>query len=51
MARRLSWSAERAAALGAKAVPPDRRLPEIRKKLEAIKALGPPPRTPSDENP
>lgn len=46
---RASW--ERAEAQAAKSIPPDRRLPEIRKKLEALKALGPPPPSPSDENP
>jgi predicted Zn-dependent protease len=49
--RRAQTAWEQAAALGAKSVPPDKRLPEIRKKLEALKALGPPPPTASDENP
>jgi tetratricopeptide (TPR) repeat protein len=42
---------QRAEEMAAKAIPPDKRLPEIRKKLEALKALGPLPPTPTDENP
>ncbi|HEX8200766.1 MAG TPA: tetratricopeptide repeat protein, partial [Isosphaeraceae bacterium] len=42
---------QKAEALATKAIPPDKRLAEIRKKLEALKALGPPPPTTAGDNP
>jgi tetratricopeptide (TPR) repeat protein len=46
---RAAWEqAERAAA---KAVPPDRRLPEIRKKLESLDKLGPTPKPGATDTP
>jgi tetratricopeptide (TPR) repeat protein len=47
-ARKLWEEAEQVAA---SAVPPDKRLPEIRKKLASLKALGSIPKSPSSGNP
>jgi tetratricopeptide (TPR) repeat protein len=42
---------EEAEQVAAKAVPPDKRLPEIRKKLASLKALGSLPKNPSSNHP
>jgi tetratricopeptide (TPR) repeat protein len=42
---------EEAEQIAAKAVPADKRLPEIRKKLTSLKALGPVPKTSSNRTP
>jgi tetratricopeptide (TPR) repeat protein len=42
---------EEAERIASTAVPPDKRLPEIRKKLASLKALGSSPRTSSDRTP
>jgi tetratricopeptide (TPR) repeat protein len=40
-----------AAKFAAEAVPPDRRLPEIRKKIDSLEKLGPIPKSPSTRTP
>jgi len=42
---------EEAEQIAAKAIPADKRLPEIRKKLTSLKALGPMPKTSSNRTP
>ncbi|MGD0040818.1 MAG: hypothetical protein ABSE84_10465, partial [Isosphaeraceae bacterium] len=42
---------EEAEQIAAKAVPADKRLPEIRKKLTSLKALGAVPKTSSNRTP
>jgi predicted negative regulator of RcsB-dependent stress response len=46
---RAAW--EKAEAAATKAVPPDRRLPEIRKKLKDLKTLGTVPKPATNDAP
>jgi tetratricopeptide (TPR) repeat protein len=49
--RKASESWEEAAKYGEKAVPPERRLPEIRKKIASLEQLGPIPKSPAARTP
>ena len=46
---KVAW--ERAEQAAAKAVPPDKRLPEIRKKLESLGRIAPSPKPAADDTP